>query len=595
MPSAPAPTPPSPVTPHAIDGSFVPASLRVRSFDDVHAYFHALQSRAIHSVHDLERWLIDRGELAAACSESRADLYISMTCNTEDQASAQAFTSFVEDIDPKLKLAGFELDKRLVQLSQQFPLPPDRYAVLLRAAKADVALFREANVPRETRHDLLVQQFEALSGGLTVQFEGQERTLPQMARYQEQTDRDLRERAWRTVTERRLQEASKFSDIFDQMLALRQQIAGEAGFANYVDYTFVAKHRFDYTPAHCFAFHEGVEKHVVPLVRSFDEQRRKQLGLPALRPWDLAVDPKGRGPLKPFAGGKELVSRSVEAMRALDPRLAAMLASLGDGTEARGARDAANFDLDSRKGKAPGGYQYMRDRSRRPFIFMNAAGLHKDVETMVHEAGHAFHSMLSGDEPLVEYRTAPIEFCEVASMSMELLTMHHWTAPGSFYAPGSDDARRAIREQLKRSVLLLPWIATIDAFQHHLYSNPSHTREQRTAWWLQLDDRFASRVDWSGLEPARAHLWQRQLHLFSVPFYYIEYGIAQLGALQLWLQSVEQGETKAIDSYMRAMRLGGSKPLPELFAAAGLSFDFSPSIIERLVERVRLELERVPE
>jgi oligoendopeptidase F len=594
MPNAPTSTPAAHAA-HTPDSSFVPAVLNVSRFADVQPYFEALRERPIHSARELEQWIIDRGELAAACSESRANLYISMTCNTDDKAIAQAFTTFVEEIDPKLKLAGFELEKRLVQLAEQFPLPSERYAVLLRGAKAEVGLFREANVPRETKLDLLVQQFEALSGSLTVQFEGEERTLPQMARYQELADRGLRERAWRTVTERRLQESGKFSDLYDQMLALRQEVAREAGFATYTQYTFVAKHRFDYGPKECFAFHEGVEKHVVPLVRSFDDKRREQLGLPALRPWDMGVDPKGRGPLKPFTGGKELVSRSVEAMRALDPRLAQLLASMGDGSEHRGARDGANFDLDSRKGKAPGGYQYMRDRTRRPFIFMNAAGLHKDVETMVHEAGHAFHSMLSSNEPLVEYRTAPIEFCEVASMSMELLTMRHWTAPGSFYAPGSEDAKRAIREQLKRSVLLLPWIATIDAFQHHIYNNPGHSREQRTSWWLELDARFASRLDWSGLDTARANLWQRQLHLFSVPFYYIEYGIAQLGALQLWLQSVEKGETTAIDSYMRAMALGGSKPLPELFASAGLKFDFSPSTIERLVDRVRAELDRLPD
>jgi oligoendopeptidase F len=584
-----------PTKPHTIDSSFVPASLRVSSFADVEPYFKQLIDRPVRSAAELERWIVDRGELAAACSESRADLYISMTCDTDNKEVASAFTRFVEEVDPKLKVAGFELDKKLVELASKVKLDDARYKVLLQGARADVELFRSENVAIETKIDLLVQKFEALAGSLTVEFEGQERTLPQMARYQEQTDRNLRERAWRTVAERRLKEANNFSDIYDEMITLRQQVAKNAGFATYTDFAFKAKHRFDYSAKECFAFHDGVEKHIVPLVRSFDAVRAKAMSVSSLRPWDMAVDPKGRGPLKPFQGGAELVSKSVAAMQALDPRLATMLASMGNGSEARGAKDGANFDLDSRKGKAPGGYQYMRDRSRRPFIFMNAAGLHKDVETMVHEAGHAFHSLLSRDEPLVEYRSAPIEFCEVASMSMELLTMQHWSAPGSFYAKGSEDHMRSMREQLKRSVLLLPWIATIDAFQHFVYGYASHNRQERTSFWLELDERFGSKIDWSGLESTRATLWQRQLHLFSVPFYYIEYGIAQLGALQLWLQAIEKGERTAIDSYMKAMTLGGSKPLPELFRAAGLTFDFSADTIARLSDRVQAELSKLPE
>jgi oligoendopeptidase F len=286
--------------------------------------------------------------------------------------------------------------------------------------------------------------------------------------------------------------------------------------------------------------------------------------------------------------------KAVAAFNRLDPRLGEMLRSLGDGSETRGSREGACLDLDSRKGKAPGGYQYMRDRIRTPFIFMNAAGLHRDVETMVHEAGHAFHSQLCREEPLVAYRHAPIEFCEVASMSMELLTMRHWGGPDGYYPDAADHAR-AMRKQLEGSVSLLSWIATIDAFQHWIYSNPAHTREQRVAHWLELQERFGAGVDWSGLEDEHKWLWQRQPHLWGHPFYFIEYGIAQLGALQLWLTSLEQGEHAAIDAYVRAMRLGGSRPLPELFAAAGLEFDFGPATVTRLVERVEAELAKLPD
>jgi oligoendopeptidase F len=269
-----------------------------------------------------------------------------------------------------------------------------------------------------------------------------------------------------------------------------------------------------------------------------------------------------------------------------------MIGQLGDGSECRGARQGACLDLDTRKGKAPGGYQYMRDRSRKPFIFMNAAGLQRDVETMVHEAGHAFHSMLCNDEPLVEYRSAPIEFCEVASMSMELLTMPYWD--GTFYS-NKDEFQRACRQNIKHSVMLLPWIAQIDAFQHWVYGNPGHTAAERNDFWVSLDQRLGSSCSWRGLEAVRANLWQRQLHLFGMPFYYIEYGIARLGALQLWLTALEKGEATAISQYVKGMSLGGSKPLPELFAAAGLEFDFGPEAVKRLVDRAGVELAKIPE
>ena len=575
--------------------TFVPAGLDATRFENVEPLLRALLSRAVTTREELERWLEDRSELTAACAEALANLYITMTCDTDDKAASAAYARYIEDVEPKLKPLAFELDKRLVALADKLGLPTDRFGVLVRNARAEVELFREQNIPLETQLAQLSQKFETLAGSLSVQFEGQERTLPQMARYQEVPDRAVREAAWRTVAERRLREQEQFSDIYDQMIALRHQVARNAGFENYVGYAFKAKHRFDYGVADCVAFHHGVERHVVPLVRKLDGLRKAQLGVDKLRPWDLSVDPLGRGPLKPFTGGRELMSKAAASVASLDPRLGAMLRELGDGSEARGARDGACLDLDSRKGKAPGGYQYMRDRSRKPFIFMNAAGLHKDVETMVHEAGHAFHSMLCRGEPLVEYRHSPIEFAEVASMSMELLSMRHWSAKGAFYENQPEDFRRACREQLKRSVLLLPWIATIDAFQHFVYGFPGHSRDQRATYWLGLDQRFGNAVSWDGLEHVRPYVWQRQLHLFSHPFYYIEYGIAQLGALQLWLIALEQGEKTAIDNYMRGLSLGGSKPLPELFRASGLQFRFDADVIGRLAERVAKEMEKLPE
>jgi len=575
-----------------IPTDFVPFDLDATRFETVEPFIRQLLSRPVATRQELEKWILDRGELTAQISEARANLYITMTCDTEDAAAQRAYLTYIEEVTPKLTPLFFELDKRLVELESRIGLDPARYGVLLRAARADVDLFREENVPLETQLAVLGQKYDSICGAMTVQFEGEEQTLPRMARYQEVTDRGLRERAWRATAERRLRDADAIDAVYDEMVRTRDRVGRNAGFPNFIGYAYKSKHRFDYGPEHCRAFHDACEKVVVPFARRLERERAALLGVETLRPWDLSVDVKGRAPLRPFTNGADLIAKGRDCFDRLDPTLARMFRSLGDGTEARGSRDGAGLDLDSRKGKAPGGYQYMRDRSRRPFIFMNAAGLQRDIETLVHEAGHAFHSLLSREEPILEYRSAPIEFCEVASMSMELLSMPHWR--GTFYS-SEEDFRRACRQNLKHSVLLLPWTAQIDAFQHWVYANPGHTREERRREWLALEDRFGGIADWSGLEDIRASLWHRQLHLFGLPFYYIEYGIARLGALQLWLHAIEHGEAAAVRNYVKGLSLGGSRPLPDLFAACGLAFDFGAATVERLVERVAIEMEKVPE
>jgi oligoendopeptidase F len=575
--------------------TLIPAELDTTRFENLEPLFKALLARPVSSAEELALWLLDRSELSAACSEGRANLYISMTCDTDDKAAQAAYGAYIENVAPKLTPLFFELDKRLVELAKKFPLDPQRYGVLLRGSQADVELFREENVPLETELAKLSQKYDQIAGAMSVRFEGEEKTLPQMAKYQEVQDRAVRESAWRTVMDRRYQDVDAINGVYDEMVTLRTRVGRNAGFPNYVGYAFKSKHRFDYGVEACREFHRGVEEAIVPVVREFDAKRARGLGLSALRPWDFSVDPKGRPPLRPFQGGKDLMDKSLATFRRMDGRLADMFARLGRGDESRGARDGACLDLDSRRGKAPGGYQYMRDRTRRPFIFMNAAGMHKDVETMVHEAGHAFHSMLCEGEPLVEYRHSPIEFAEVASMSMELLSMPHWRGGSPAFYSSDEDWARAAREQLKHSLLLLPWIAQIDAFQLFVYSYPEHTRDERAGFWLGLDERFGSRIDWTGIEKYRRWVWQRQLHLFSHPFYYIEYGIARLGALQLWLHALEKGEKSAVELYIKGLSLGGSRPLPELFRASGLVFEFGPDAVKRIAERVRHELEKLPE
>jgi oligoendopeptidase F len=361
---------------------------------------------------------------------------------------------------------------------------------------------------------------------------------------------------------------------------LREQIAANAGFPNYLEYAFRARGRFDYTPADCRVFHDAIEREILPVLRQLQAERRQKMDLPALRPWDLAADPQQRPPLRPFAQVEQLIKQTQNIFTRIDTGLA------------QGFTYMQHFhllDLANRKGKAPGGYQSTLAESRLPFIFMNSVGQQRDVETLLHETGHAFHTLASRREDLYAYRTAPIEFCEVASMSMELLGNEYLE---EFYPKA--EANRARRDHLEGIVKFFPWMAAIDAFQHWIYSHPGHSRAQRTAAWLELMDRFGDVVDWTGYEQVRAHLWHRQLHLFLHPFYYVEYGIAQLGALQVWANA-KGNKAAAFRDYQQALALGGSRPLPELFAAAGCPFDFSASSVKPLMQLVQTELAKLNE
>jgi oligoendopeptidase F len=527
------------------------------------------------STTDLEQWIIDWSELSAALDEESSKRYIAMTCHTDSPEAEKAFLHFVEKIDPELKPRQFALAKLFIAHPQCEKLPQDRFKVF---TKNQVELFRPENVALETEEAKLSQQYQKLSGGLTVFFRGEERTLVQMGRYLEEPDRALREEAWQVVANRRLLEADKFEEIFDKLIKLRQQIAKNAGFDNYRDYAFRRLGRFDYASADCEKFHEAVAKEIMPVVRELQANRRKQLAVDALKPWDLAVDPLNRPPLKPFEQVDQMVSRTQNIFNKLDGELA---------TGFQQMQDLRLLDLANRKGKAPGGYQSTLAESRLPFIFMNAVGLQRDVETILHEAGHAFHALATRNEDIYAYRSAPIEFCEVASMSMELLGNEFIE---EFYSPA--DGNRARRTHLEGIIGIFPWIATVDAFQHWIYTHPGHTRAERSLAWLALMDKFGGDVDWTGYDKSRAYLWHRQLHIFLHPFYYIEYGIAQLGALQVWANS-KKDKAGALNAYKKSLELGGSKPLPELFQAAGATFQFDAATIKPLVELTRSELAKL--
>lgn len=560
---------------------FVPATLDFGDWTQVAPLFDQLEARAAKcaTVADLEHWLMDWSEFNAAFDEEYSRRNIAMTCHTDNADAEKAYLHFVENIDPQTKPRQFQLEKIFIAHPLRPQLPMPRYEVFLRDTQNHVELFREENVALETEEAKLTQQYQKLSGSLTVQFRGEEKTLVQMGKFLEEPDRALRQEAWETVARRRLQEREKFEEQFDELLKLRERIAANAGFSNYRDYAFRRMGRFDYTPEDCAKFHEAVATEVMPAVRELQATRRRQLGLEKLRPWDMSVDPLNRPPLKPFKHVDEMVTRSQRIFDHLDGELAGGFRSMND---------LHLLDLDNRKGKAPGGYQSTLAESRVPFIFMNAVGQQRDVETILHEAGHAFHALAAREEDLLPYRNSPpIEFCEVASMSMELLGNEFIE---EFYS--ASDATRARRTHLEGIVGILGWIATVDAFQHWIYTHPGHTRAERAAAWIALMDRFAGDVDWSGYEDARAHLWHRQLHIFIHPFYYIEYGIAQLGALQVWANS-KRDKVKALADYKKSLALGGSRPLPELFAAAGCRFEFDARTIKPLVELLRRELAKL--
>lgn len=571
------------MTPTSLARHFVPATLDVSSFATLAPLFEALETRVIHNVHELEQWLHDTSELAAVLSEVGARRYIDMTCHTDDAAAEKAYLDWVENIQPQLKPHWQKLDELYLASPYRQELPRARYLVFDRNTANDAALFRPENIPLQTEEAKLDQQYNKISGAMTVEFDGRERTMPQMARYLEETDRTVRQSAWEAMKQRRMRHVAEFDELYDKQIALRQQMARNAGCFNYVEYAFRMYRRFDYNSVDCFSFHAAVEQSCVPLARNILEKRRQLMKLDRLRPWDLAVDPFGRPALRPF----DSVDRLCDGVQSVFEKLDGELAS-----QFRLMRQRKLLDLDSRKGKAPGGYQYTLDESRVPFIFMNAAGMDGDLRTLFHESGHAFHALAAANDPLLAYRAAPIEFCEVASMSMELLTID---LVGEFYRP--EEQARAKRQLLEGIVMLLPWIAQIDAFQHWVYSQSvPRSHEERNAHWIELTERFGPGpvVDMEGYKPIRRTEWQRQRHLWGNPFYYIEYGIAQLGALQLWAHALKDPRG-ALEAYRRALALGGSRPLPELFQAAEIRFDFSPATLKPLMALIEDQLLQISE
>jgi len=559
--------------------SYIPQHLEIK-WDTISPILDELLNRTISSETELEHWLKDKSELEAALEEDFAWRYIKMTCDTANQELVADFQYFATEIEPKISPIGNLLNIKLVESPFIDELDHDKYFVYIRGIRKALEIYRDENVELFTKIQITAQKYQAASGAMTVVINDQEYTLVQAANFIKDVSRSVRQNAWELIQQRRLVDKDDLNIIFDELVAMRHEVSINAGFENFRDYSFQARGRFDYSVKDCYDFHEAIENEIVPILKEQADKRAEALGLEILKPWDTDVDVTGKPALKPFGSGVELIDKSIAAFTAIDPKLGHML-------EIMKANNL--FDVESRKGKAPGGYNYPLAETGAPFIFMNSAGSMRDLTTMVHEGGHAVHTFLTADLELNDFKHCPSEVAELASMSMELISMDQW----HIYFDNEADLIRAKREQLIDVLKTLPWVAVIDQFQHWIYTNPSHNAADREEAFKQIYSTFGSGfANWDGLDQEFGNLWQKQLHVFELPFYYIEYGIAQLGAIAIWKNYKENPE-KAIQQYLDALALGYTKPMNEIYETAGIKFDFGSSYIRELAAFVKEELDKL--
>lgn len=560
--------------------TYIPEDFTVTAWSAVEPFYKELLERPINSAQDLVQWLSDRSDLDAFLAEDFGWRYIKMNCDTENEALANDFTFYVTEIQPNSAPYEDKLNRKFISSEYITQLDKHQYEVLIRGVKKSLDLYREENIPLFTEIENLQQEYGTICGKFTVEVDGKELTLPQAANYYKSTDRAKREEVFNKVSFRRLQDKDVLNELFNKLLALRHQVALNAGFSNFRDYMFDALGRFDYTIDDCYNFHDSVKQYVKPICDQFDAERKQALGYDTLYAWDLEVDTEGKEPLRPSETTAEMLDKAITCFYDIDTYFGDCLKQM---------REMGRLDLESRKGKAPGGFNYPLYKSGVPFIFMNSANNMRDLITIVHEGGHAVHSFLAQDLTLTDFKSVPSEIAEVASMAMELISMEHWQV----FFSDEEELKRAKRYQLEKAISGLPWIAQIDKFQHWIYQHPNQTNEERNAYWLTLADEFGSSVvNWDNHREALSYQWQKQLHLYEVPFYYIEYGFAQLGAIAIW-RNYKNNPALTLQQYKDALKLGYTRPLPELYATAGIRFDFSPAYIKELAEFVRAEIDKI--
>lgn len=555
-------------------------ALASATWDDVRAEYDRLAQRPLDRSL-APAWLADWSTFECALTEAAAVAMIAYTCDTDSAEKKERYLRFSGDILPRAEELSVALAKRLVALKWA----PEGMELPVRRFRAQIEIFREANVPLAAEGEKLGSDYQAITGGFTAEWEGTQLPLPRLAPFLKDLDRGVRERAFRASAAPYVAARAPLSAIFDGMYRLRQQMATNAGYPDYTRYAFAAKQRFDYTPDDCKRWHDAVEEAVIPALDRIHEARRKRLKLDALRPWDLQVDPLGRPALRPFSTDGELIDTTERVFQGVDREL---------GAEFGVMKREGLLDLGSRKGKAPGGYCETLHARGRPFIFMNAAGTVGDVMTLLHESGHSFHAFSSHALPLLWQRHPTMEMAELASMGMELLAFEGLRkSNGGFYSDPEWD--RARREHLEDILATLPHVASVDAFQLWIYSSGQGADPAaRDRQWTVLRERFDRGADWTGLEAERVSRWYRQLHIFLYPFYYIEYGLAQLGALQLWVNA-RKDRKGTLAAYRRALALGGTVTLPEMYRAAGVELVFEAKRMGELVAAVEEELARLPE
>ncbi|MES2419498.1 MAG: M3 family oligoendopeptidase [Bacteroidota bacterium] len=559
--------------------TYIPQDLKME-WESISPILDELLKRQLNSTAELAQWLKDKSELEAALEEDFAWRYIKMSCDTANENLVKDFQYFATEIEPKISPVANELNQKFSECPYIDELDQSKYFVYIRAVKKALELYREENVALFTQLQVAQQKYQGITGAMSVKINDKEFTLEQAANFLKDTDRNIRQNAWETIQQRRLAAKDELNILFDELIAMRHKVALNAGFENYRDYMFQALGRFDYTAKDCYDFAEAIEKEVVPVLKEQAEKRAIALGLTDLRPWDMEVSTTGKPALKPFTNAQELIDKSIACFTAIKP-------SLGDKLAIMKANQL--FDVESRMGKAPGGYNYPLAETGAPFIFMNSANSLRDLTTMVHEGGHAIHTFLTAGLTLNDFKHCPSEVAELASMSMELISMDNWDV----YFENEEDLIRAKKEQLADVLKTLPWVAVIDQFQHWIYTNPAHNAADREAAFKQIYTRFgAGFADWTDFEHQFGNLWQKQLHLFEVPFYYIEYAIAQLGAIAVWKNYKENPE-KALDQYLAALALGYTKPINEIYETAGIKFDFSATYIKELAEFVKAALEKL--
>ncbi len=550
---------------------FVPKDFEVTSWDALRPYYESLLNDLPGSAAALEAWLAKRNELDAIVAETYAWRYIRMTCDTNSEAKSQAYSQFVQEIMPPYAKLDDQLNRHLADNPFFEQLPDDPYLTFKRGLKQQIALFREENIPLGTEAKTVAQQFGAIIGAMTIEHEGKTLTMQQAGKLLEKHDRQLRQEVWENVQNRRLQDKDKLQEVFDKLLGLRTRIAKNAGYESFTRYQFDALGRFDYQPEDTLVFHDSVERTVKPVFEQLMAERREKLGLDQLRPWDLEVDIFGKDPLEPFQEASQLLDRSISILAQLKPEMGEMIRLMDN---------MGYLDLESRVGKAPGGYNYPLMETGVPFIFMNAAGSQSDVITMLHESGHAVHAFLTRDLPLNDLKNPPAEVAELASMSMELLSLDFYR---EFY-PDDESLLRAQKNQLMRVIMIFPWIATVDAFQQWLYDHPEHSQAERNAQWVALYRRFhGDSIDWRGHEEWLENMWVKQMHIYEVPFYYIEYAIAQLGAIAVW-RNYKQHPERGLTPYLEALKMGYTAPIPAIYERAGIRFDFSADYMQQSMD-----------